>query len=365
MSENDKFFESFDDTLKNEAVEAKNEKDQTKMYDYGYVDFIGTPVNLLNNNYTEKLNNIYYKEARIWNVLQTEYDLFKNTEIEILFLSALGSMNYNMFTDKSDVDIYAVYIPKVKNLSCNYNISGKTYNRNYFTNDLKNPDKVITEKYEVKLFPIQHFFNKILQEDLNSLEVMFTKYRIINPNYIVFMEGLFEIREYIAHYNPVAFYNKILGNILTNYKKLTNKIEKSGQDEFSIKELYHMYRLEYMGHAYKHAPYSYLFDMKKLAETKYYTIEEYKDGIFLREDANKKLKVFNIELVQKYFNAQINELLREEEKIKKDENYIEKYENVIKNRKMIKDRVENCSAKILKYYIENEDVEKMDNLDLF
>ena len=350
MNENDKI-----------AVEARNEKEQTKIYDYGYIDFIGTPVNLSSNNYTEKLNDIYYKEARIWNVLQTEYNLFKNTEIEILFLSALGSMNYNMFTDKSDVDIYAVYIPKVKNLSCGYNISGKTYNRNYFTNDLKNPDSVITEKYEVKLFPIQHFFNKILQEDLNSLEVMFTKYRIINPDYIVFMEGLFEIREYIAHYNPVDFYNKILGNILTNYKKLTNRIEKSEQDEFRIKELYHMYRLEYMGHAYKHAPYSYLFDMKKLAEAKYYAIEEYKDEIFLKEDASKKLKAFNIELVQKYFNAQINELLKEEE----NKNEIEKYENRLKNRKLIKNRVENCSAKILKYYIENEDVEKMDDLDLF
>ena len=91
------------------------------------------------------------------------------------------------------------------------------------------------------MFPIHHFFNKILQEDLNSLEVMFTKYRIINPDYIVFMEGLLEIREYIAHYNPIDFYNKILGNILTNYKKLTNKIEKSKQDELRIKELYHMY----------------------------------------------------------------------------------------------------------------------------
>ena len=100
---------------------------------------------------------------------------------------------------------------------------------------------------------------------------------------------------------------------------------------------------------------------KKLAEAKYYAIEEYKDEIFLKEDASKKLKAFNIELVQKYFNTQINELLKEEE----NKNEIEKYENRLKNRKLIKNRVENCSAKILKYYIENEDVEKMDDLDLF
>lgn len=98
-------------------------------------------------------------------------------EDQILGVFLYGSQNYNLATEKSDVDTKAIIIPTTRQLIFD---PVKTQ-----TLDLPNGEKCV-------VMSIAHWVKNLQKQSLNYLETLFTKYRWINPKYKTIWDKTFE-----------------------------------------------------------------------------------------------------------------------------------------------------------------------------
>jgi hypothetical protein len=91
-------------------------------------------------------------------------------------------------------------------------------------------------------------FDCFKKQNINFVEILFTKYKLINPMYTHLIQPLFDNREIITHYNNYVSINCMAGMSMEKYKALEHpypatmdKIVAYGYDG---KQLHHMIRLE-------------------------------------------------------------------------------------------------------------------------
>ena len=104
-------------------------------------------------------------------------------------------------------------------------------------------------------------FDCFKKQNVNFVEILFTKYKVINPKYKEIVQLLFDNRELIAHYNNYAAINCMTGLSMEKYKALEHpypatidKIEKYGYDG---KQLCHLIRInEFMKRYIQGTPYA-------------------------------------------------------------------------------------------------------------
>ena len=145
-----------------------------------------------------------------------------------------GSANYGLDYEKSDVDTKCILVPTFEDIAFNRKPISTTHIR-------KNEE-------HIDLKDVRLYINCFEKQNLNFLEILFTPYKIINPQYAEFWQKLIDAREAIAHYDAHRMFKSMRGIALEKYHAMEHKypskieiIEKYGYDS---KQLHHLLRIE-------------------------------------------------------------------------------------------------------------------------
>lgn len=202
------------------------------------------------------MNNIMHK-------LQENYNIVVNMGYEVVGIFLQGSQNYELDYEDSDVDCKAIILPAFNDFVLNKKPVSTTH--------------ILENNEHIDLKDIGLMFDCFRKQNINFVEILFTKYKIINPKYKNLFQPLLDNNELIARYNNYSSVNCISGMSLEKYKALEHpypatveKIKKFGYDP---KQLHHIVRLnEFIKRYIEEVPYTecliskqkeYLIDVKK------------------------------------------------------------------------------------------------------
>lgn len=188
------------------------------------------------------------KDEMIMKCVQEHYDELthirvnkedKNSPLkfEVVALFLQGSQNYgvDIYNDeyKSDVDTKAIVLPSFNDFALGKMPYSGVYVR---AND---------EHIDIK--DVRCMFDMFKKQNTAYIELLFTKYRVVNPKYQKLVDELLGMDEAIARAHPNAILRGIAGTSIEKYKDLEHpyptvmaKIEKFGYDP---KQLHHILRL--------------------------------------------------------------------------------------------------------------------------
>lgn len=165
--------------------------------------------------------------------LQEHYNEVENMGYEIVGVFLQGSQNYELAYENSDIDSKAILLPRFDSFVLNKKAISTTH--------------ILENNEHVDLKDIRLMFDCFRKQNINFVEILFTKYKILNPKYTAMIQKLFDNNEKIARYNNYASVNCICGTSLEKFKALehpyptiVDKIEKYGYDP---KQLHHIIRL--------------------------------------------------------------------------------------------------------------------------
>ncbi len=145
-----------------------------------------------------------------------------------------GSQNYGLDYEGSDIDTKVIVLPKFDDIVLNQRPISTTL--------------VMPNDEHVDVKDIRLMLDCFKKQNINFLEILFTKYYIINPKYKKDINFLLQNREMIARYNDYAAIHCMLGMVSEKRKALQKPhpsaqavVEKYGYDG---KQLHHMARIE-------------------------------------------------------------------------------------------------------------------------
>ena len=145
-----------------------------------------------------------------------------------------GSANYGLDYEKSDVDTKCILVPTFEDIAFNRKPISTTYIR-------KNEE-------HIDLKDIRLYINCFEKQNLNFLEILFTPYKIVNPQYAEWWNKLVENREAIAHYDIHRAIKSMKGIALEKYHAMEHrypsKIEIIEKYSYDPKQLHHLLRVE-------------------------------------------------------------------------------------------------------------------------
>jgi calcineurin-like phosphoesterase family protein len=162
----------------------------------------------------------------------------------VAFIALQGSQNYEMdlYTDEymSDIDTKVIVIPTLKDI-----VSGKP----------PVSTTLVRENNEhIDIKDIRLMADMWKKQNPSYLELLFTKYKILNPLYKDITSVLFENAEQIAKINSIAFYKAIKGMAYEKQKALChpypNTMDKINKFGYDPKQLHHIARLHEFTLAY-------------------------------------------------------------------------------------------------------------------
>lgn len=177
----------------------------------------------------------FHKDEWIMNGVREHYEEVKQyiDESRIVGIFYQGSANYGLDTEDSDIDTKCLIVPSFGELAYNTKPTSTTHVRE------NNEHITITD--------IRLFFQTLRKQNINFVEILFTRYRILNPTYEGIWDKLCGYKEEIATYNPCATLKACLGMLDRNYKILyernSEKAEKIAEWGYDPKALYNVLRI--------------------------------------------------------------------------------------------------------------------------
>ena len=177
------------------------------------------------------------REEKIMQRVQEHYDYLQSLGYEVVCVCLQGSQNYGLdeYSDEyiSDIDTKAIVLPPLDDfIAAAPPVSTVVIMDN-------------NEHAEVK--DIRIMFDMFKKANISYIELLFTEFKIINPEWAEFIEPLFANRELISKSNRNQFLRCIAGMAMEKrkalchpYPNLIEKIEKYGYDG---KQLHHCVRL--------------------------------------------------------------------------------------------------------------------------
>lgn len=166
--------------------------------------------------------------------LKDDFNYVSSLGYNVLGVFLQGSQNYNLAYESSDIDTKAILIPSFEDF---------VLNRKPASTTLIREDNSHIDIKDIRL--MHECFKK---QNINFIEILFTQYKYLNPDYAVLYQPMFDNNELIAHYNNYAAVNCIAGMVYEKHKAmehpyptLKDKIEQYGYDN---KQLHHILRCE-------------------------------------------------------------------------------------------------------------------------
>lgn len=181
-------------------------------------------------------NKLFDRDTYIFKKIKEHYNFIKD-KYEVMGIFLQGSQNYELdIYDKdykSDIDTKAIIIPNLQDIVLNKNPISTTL--------------VLDNNEHIDLKDIRIMFDTFKKQNINFVEVLFTKYKIINPKYKDLWKELVSKREEIARLD----FNKALNcqagmsqqkyiALKHPYPTIIDKINKYGYDP---KQLHHILRM--------------------------------------------------------------------------------------------------------------------------
>lgn len=214
----------------------------------------------------------FHSDEWIMARLNEHYDealtLFPKERILGIFYQ--GSGNYGLDVENSDVDTKLIVLPTIDEIVFNKKPVSTTHIRE---ND-----------EHIDLKDVRLYFNTFYKQNLNFLEILFTPYFIVNPEYEDLWSELVYHNEDVARMNPLRGLKSMKGIALEKYHAMEHKypskvevLEKFGYDP---KQLHHLVRVyEYIERYIEGEPYKDCLISKKSEELKeiksgYYSLPE-------------------------------------------------------------------------------------------
>lgn len=156
----------------------------------------------------------------------------------VVFISAVGSMNYGLFTETSDVDTKVVILPTYAEIV------------------LKKPESVTLqiddEQCSVK--DLRVYINELKKQGINVLETLVTNYYLVNGKFLNQIELLRSWAEEICHYDENKFLSSTIGAACSYAKRWNisykNYLETDDDANLDYKAAYNIVRLHNTIHAY-------------------------------------------------------------------------------------------------------------------
>lgn len=148
----------------------------------------------------------YNSKEEVFKRVIQHYGKTRELGYDIVGVFLQGSWNYNLGYDGSDVDTKAIVLPSFEDFC-------KAKNPISHTHVLENNEHLDLKDIRIML-PI---FKK---QNMNFIEILFTKYKFLNPEYEELFKPVLEAREAIARYNDFAAINCQVGMIYQKYKAL-------------------------------------------------------------------------------------------------------------------------------------------------
>lgn len=171
---------------------------------------------------------------KIMNRLKSDYECIEALGYTVLGVFLQGSQNYGLDYDGSDIDTKAIVIPKFNDFVLNRKPASTTH--------------ILDSNEHIDIKDIRLMHDCFRKQNINFVEILFTKYRYMNPLFEPLYNHMFDNRERIAHYNNYAAVNCIAGMVYEKHKAMEHpyeglraKIEKYGYDN---KQLHHIVRCE-------------------------------------------------------------------------------------------------------------------------
>lgn len=191
--------------------------------------------------------NVAEKQNKIMARIHQHLDAVRATGREWVGIFLQGSQNYELDYAGSDIDTKAILLPNFSDfVLCSKPIS---------------TTHIMENNEHVDFKDIRLMFECIKKQNVNFVEILFTRYRILNPKYADLFQPVLDAREEIARYNNYAGMNCLMGMALEKQKAMEHpypgtmdKIEAFGYDP---KQLHHALRMrEFMTRYMAGEPYA-------------------------------------------------------------------------------------------------------------
>lgn len=177
----------------------------------------------------------YHSDEWIMERLQEHYEealtIFPKDKILGIFIQ--GSQNYGLDYSGSDIDTKCIILPTLEDICLNKKATSYTHVRDNNEHiDFKDL-RVITGDFK--------------KQNINFLEILFTKYRIINEDYAELFQPMFDNAEDIAKYDNYRFIRATAGMSMEKHKAL--ELDRPSQHDeivkygWATKQLHHLERL--------------------------------------------------------------------------------------------------------------------------
>ena len=161
--------------------------------------------------------------------VQNHYDKLVELGYNVVGVFLYGSQNYEL-----DYDTKAIVLPTLEDIVLNRQPVSTTIDiGNNCLCDVKD---------------IRKMFECFKKQNINFIELLFTRYYVLNPLYKYLYKPMLDNAELIARYNDYASINCMSGMALEKYNALTHpypsikeKIDKYGYDN---KQLHHIFRIK-------------------------------------------------------------------------------------------------------------------------
>lgn len=174
------------------------------------------------------------KDTIIFNRLKSDFDYVTSLGYKVLGVFLQGSQNYNLDYWGSDIDTKAIVIPAFEDFVLNRKPTSTTL--------------ILPSNEHIDVKDIRFMHECFRKQNINFIEILFTKYKYLNPEYENLYQSMFDNKKKIAHYNNYAAVNCIAGMVYEKHKAmehpyptLIHKIQKYGYDN---KQLHHIIRCE-------------------------------------------------------------------------------------------------------------------------
>ena len=191
----------------------------------------------------------YHSDEWIINGVKRHYEealkLFPADRIVGVF--AQGSMNYGLDYEGSDIDTKCIVLPTLEDLIFNRKPVSTTH--------------VLPNEEHLDLKDVRLYTATFRKQNLNFMEILFTKYKIVNPTYEQYWNRLIENNEQIARYNPVGAVKTMKGIAMEKYHAMEHrypsKVELIDKWGYDGKQLSHLIRVdEYLARYIAGEPYA-------------------------------------------------------------------------------------------------------------
>ena len=180
------------------------------------------------------------REEKIMKRMHEHYErgveLYGESRIVGLFLQ--GSQNYGLDYEHSDIDTKLIIVPSIDDIIFNRKPVSTTH-------ILENDEHL--DAKDIRLY-IQTF----RKQNLNFLEILFTEFKIVNPQYANWWDILVTNREDIARYNLYQAIKSMKGIAMEKYHAMEHeypsKLAVLAEWGYDPKQLHHLLRVEeYIG----------------------------------------------------------------------------------------------------------------------